>query len=136
MLAYTLGIPDPEDSGRWQVALDSAGHGLWDWDIAANRIFRSESWLAMLGYTADDVPDANLESALALVHPDDQAMVRQRMEAYVAGQTGNFLAELRINDGHGHWIWVRARGRADRSRSRMAPEGNTSWMFSSGRRPA
>ncbi|MCA0395262.1 MAG: EAL domain-containing protein, partial [Proteobacteria bacterium] len=34
------------------------------------------------------------------------------MEAYVAGQTGNFLAELRINDGHGHWIWVRARGRA------------------------
>ncbi len=59
VLAYTLGIPDPEGASRWQVALDGAGHGLWDWDIAANRIFRSESWLAMLGYTADEAPDVS-----------------------------------------------------------------------------
>ena len=111
VLAYTLGIPDPEDSGRWQVALDSAGHGLWDWDIAANRIFRSESWLAMLGYTADDVPDANLESALALVHPDDIERVRAAVRAHLDGHSPMYAGEHRVRHADGSWRWVRDSGR-------------------------
>src|SRR5690606_11124622 len=75
-VAYTLSIPDPEGASRWQVALDGAGHGLWDWDIGAIRIFRSETWRAMLGFTADDAPDSSLESALAMVRPEDVDRLR------------------------------------------------------------
>src|SRR5690606_28336676 len=71
VLAYTLSIPDPDGNSRWQVALDSAGHGLWDWDLGVDRIFRSDSWLAMLGYSTDEAPANGLETRMALVHPDD-----------------------------------------------------------------
>lgn len=111
VLAYTLGIPDPEGVARWQVALDSAGHGLWDWDIAANRLFRSESWLAMLGYTADDAPDASLESALSLVHPDDIERVRRAVHAHLDGHAGVYAGEHRVRHRDGSWRWVRDSGR-------------------------
>lgn len=111
VLAYTLGIPDPEGSGRWQVALDSAGHGLWDWDIAANRLFRSESWLAMLGYTVEDAPDTSLESALSLVHPDDIERVRQSVRAHLDGRSDVYVGEHRVRHCDGSWRWVRDSGR-------------------------
>lgn len=111
VLAYTLGIPDPEGASRWQVALDGAGHGLWDWDIAANRIFRSESWLAMLGYTADEAPDASLESALALVHPDDIERVRRNLHEHLDGQVDVYVGEHRVRHRDGSWRWVRDSGR-------------------------
>jgi diguanylate cyclase (GGDEF)-like protein/PAS domain S-box-containing protein len=111
VLAYTLGIPDPDDAGRWQVALDSAGHGLWDWDIAANRLFRSESWLAMLGYTADEAPDTSLESALGLVHPDDLERVRKAVQAHLEGHSAVYVGEHRVRHCDGSWRWVRDSGR-------------------------
>lgn len=111
VLAYTLSIPDPDGASRWQVALDSAGHGLWDWDIAANRIFRSESWLSMLGYTAEDAPDDSMETAFALVHPDDVERARANMRSHLAGHTGAYVCEHRVRHADGGWRWVRDSGR-------------------------
>ena len=111
VLAYTLSIPDPEGASRWQVALDSAGHGLWDWDIGANRIFRSESWLAMLGYTAEDVAEGGLEAAMALVHPDDLERVRGAVRAHLEGRTDVYACEHRLRHCDGRWRWVRDSGR-------------------------
>ncbi|KAF1685633.1 histidine kinase [Pseudoxanthomonas broegbernensis] len=111
VLAYTLSIPDPDGSSRWQVALDSAGHGLWDWDIGANRIFRSDSWLAMLGYTAEEAPENGLETALALVHPDDIERVRASVQAHLDGRVGAYACEHRVRHRDGGWRWVRDSGR-------------------------
>ena len=111
VLAYTLSIPDPEGASRWQVALDSAGHGLWDWDIGANRIFRSDSWLAMLGYTAEDVAGGGLEAALSLVHPDDLERVRESVRAHLEGRTDVYVCEHRLRQCDGSWRWVRDSGR-------------------------
>ncbi|WP_430347306.1 hypothetical protein [Stenotrophomonas sp. NRRL B-14846] len=44
MLAFTLSIPEPvpvDGGGRWELALDSAGHSLWDWDIPSDRVART-----------------------------------------------------------------------------------------------
>ncbi|MBD9368331.1 EAL domain-containing protein [Xanthomonas sp. XNM01] len=111
VLAYTLSVPDPEGASRWQVALDSAGHGLWDWDIASNRIFRSETWLAMLGHTADTVSEYGLEAALALVHPDDVVRVRDSIRLHLEGRTDSYACEHRLRHRDGSWRWVRDSGR-------------------------
>ena len=110
-IAYTLSIPDPEGASRWQVALDSAGHGLWDWDIGANRIFRSETWRAMLGFTAEDMLDSSLESALAMVHPEDVERLRQTLRAHLDGRTDAYTCEHRVRHCNGSWRWVRDSGR-------------------------
>jgi len=111
VLAYTLSIPDPHGASRWQVAMDSARHGLWDWDIGANRFFRSEGWLAMLGYTAGDVAEGGLEVALSLVHPDDLDRVRDAVQAHLEGLTDTYNCEYRLRRCDGSWRWVRDSGR-------------------------
>lgn len=110
-VAYTLSIPDPEGGSRWQVALDSAGHGLWDWDIGANRLFRSETWRAMLGFTVEDAPDSSLESALAMVHPDDVERLRAALREHLDGRTDAYASEHRLRHCNGSWCWVRDSGR-------------------------
>src|SRR5690606_2483608 len=110
-IAYTLSIPDPDGASRWQVALDSAGHGLWDWDIGANRIFRSETWRAMLGFTVEDAPDSSLESALAMVHPDDVERVRRTLREHLDGRTDAYACEHRVRHCNGSWRWIRDSGR-------------------------
>lgn len=110
VMAYTLSIPDPEGAGRWQVALDSAGHGLWDWDISGNSIYRSEIALALLGYPADDATLA-ATSVLDLVHADDRERVAAVLREHLDGLTPAFTCEYRVRHGDGRWRWIRDSGR-------------------------
>ncbi|MDH5822736.1 EAL domain-containing protein [Luteimonas sp. RD2P54] len=113
-VAYTVSVPEPDGASRWQAALDSAGHGLWDWDVAGNRTFRSRSWRAMLGYEAgsgDDALDEGLDAALSLVHPEDIARVRERLADHLEGRTPTYVCEHRLRHRDGSWRWVRDSGR-------------------------
>lgn len=40
---------------RWQMALDSTGDGLWDWNPITNTVFFSSQWKSMLGYEEHDI---------------------------------------------------------------------------------
>jgi diguanylate cyclase (GGDEF)-like protein/PAS domain S-box-containing protein len=110
VLAYTLSIPDPEGASRWQVALDSAGHGLWDWDIAANTIHRSESSLALLGYQPGE-PAVDGAGALDLVHDEDRERVRSALDDHLQGRSRAFGCEYRVRHSDGRWRWIRDSGR-------------------------
>src|SRR5690606_33035846 len=135
VLAFTLSVPDPDGGSRGQVALDSAGHGLWDWDIGVDRIFRSDSWLAMLGYSTEDAPDNGLETAMALVHPDDIERVRASVQEHLTGRADAYVCEHRVRRRDGGWRWVRDSGRvvawsADGRPLRMRSEEHTSELQS------
>ena len=41
---------------RWLEAMEAAGHGVWDWDVAAGKTLRSRHYHEMLGYEADEIP--------------------------------------------------------------------------------
>ncbi|MET0289535.1 MAG: EAL domain-containing protein [Pseudoxanthomonas sp.] len=111
LLAYTLTVPEPDGASRWQVALDSAGHGLWDWDLPSNALYRSENWRAMLGYPADAPDGRGLDNILSLVHPDDIEHVRESVRAHLAGSTETYRCEHRVRGHDGGWHWVRDSGR-------------------------
>ena len=89
---------------RLKLALWATGERYWDYDVATGKLHR-----LML-----DAPGSMAEDAVPitdLVHPDDQTATIERLDAYLAGQTRTFLAELRVADGEGGWVWMRARGR-------------------------
>jgi len=113
LLAFTLSIPEPTGSAvasRWEIGLDSAEHGLWDWDIAADVVYRSERWKRMLGYDEQSLPP-NLAALSDLMHPEDHPRVSEAVRAHLAGETDGYTAEFRLRQRDGEWRWILDRGR-------------------------
>ncbi|MEJ7933703.1 EAL domain-containing protein [Sphingobium sp. AN558] len=99
-----------ESEGRFRLAVQAAGLGIWDFDIETGARTWSPELRAMLGL-ADDVP-ATQECAMALVHPDDRSIL-QNMMATVARReaTTHFEATLRIHRADdGALRWIRSMG--------------------------
>lgn len=98
-----------ESEHRWKFAIDGAGDGLWDWNIAENTLYVSTRWKAMLGYDADEIDDG-VAAFWARVHPHDQAHTAQALQAHLAGETPVFNVEHRLRHKDGRWIWMQDRG--------------------------
>ncbi|RZK99441.1 MAG: PAS domain S-box protein [Rubrivivax sp.] len=95
---------------RWKFALDGAGDGVWDWDAAADRIFYSQRWKAMLGHEDLDIGD-QVSELTDRIHPDDRAPVVAALNAYLAQDQGLFQAEFRMRHKLGHDVWILSRGK-------------------------
>jgi PAS domain S-box-containing protein len=98
---------------RLAFALDGAGYGVWDWDIAGGTVLYSDRWLQMHGFNREDIPE-RLEGWEQRVHPDDLALVKANMLDYFSGKTDTFTAEHRALCKDGSWKWVMDRGRVVR----------------------
>lgn len=112
-MAFTLSIPEPkgaDGTSRWEMGLDSADHGLWDWDIPADVVYRSERWTRMLGYSEQPPPN-NLTALSGLMHPEDHAHVSAAVQAHLEGRTDTYVAEFRLRQHDGQWRWILDRGR-------------------------
>lgn len=100
-----------ESQKRWQFALESSGFGVWDWDMAQDRIFYSEQWRQMLGYELqDEVPETNSDWRLVM-HPEDQPGVLSLVNDHLEGRSEAFSGEFRLRCKDGSWLWVLGRGR-------------------------
>ncbi|WMJ69143.1 bifunctional diguanylate cyclase/phosphodiesterase [Stenotrophomonas sp. 24(2023)] len=109
LLAFTLSVPEPvpdDAGGRWALALDSAGHGLWDWDIPSDRVHRTPVLVDDGGTSADTAG-----ALFARVHPDDLPATRQALDAHLAGQLPQYSAQFRFRQADGQYRWVLDRGR-------------------------
>lgn len=103
LLAFTLSIPEPvpvDGGGRWELALDSAGHSLWDWDIPSDRVARTPA----LG-------DETATAMLSRVHGDDIVQVRAALDEHLRGLSEQYSAQFRFRQADGQWRWVLDRGR-------------------------
>ncbi|WP_317204904.1 ATP-binding protein [Janthinobacterium sp.] len=97
-----------ESEQRWHFALEGAGDGVWDWDIAAATVLYSPRCLELLGFEGGR---ALLPSGLweGHVHPDELAGGLAALHACLRGQSAQFLHEHRFRVGAG-WRWLLARG--------------------------
>ncbi|WP_291210124.1 PAS domain-containing sensor histidine kinase [Hydrogenophaga sp.] len=93
----------------WKLALESAGDGVWDWNICTGEEFFSNSIRAMFGYAEDDI--ANLSAELdARTHPDDVQQMQLDRQAHFDGLVPVYRNEHRIRCKDGSWKWVLSRG--------------------------
>ena len=98
-----------EQAQVWKRALESAGDGVWDWDLVTGIELLSPACKAMYGFAPDELPD--LPSALdERTHPDDVPSMRAAREAHFAGHTPRYVHEHRLRCKDGQWKWVLSRG--------------------------
>ncbi|TIS97667.1 PAS domain-containing protein, partial [Mesorhizobium sp.] len=93
----------------WELALERAHLGVWDWDLASGDCFYSAMWSQMLGYGEDELVETS-DLWLQLTHPDDRERAVASGERHIAGQTDLIETELRLKHKSGHWVWVLDRG--------------------------
>jgi diguanylate cyclase (GGDEF)-like protein/PAS domain S-box-containing protein len=93
---------------RLNFALDCAGEGVWDWDIAANTVFYSKRFKEILGLDPRD--PAGYEFWWSHIHPDDVTRVRAHLLACLAEPDILCIDVHRVHHASGRWIWIEARG--------------------------
>ena len=94
----------------WRFALDGAGYGVWDWNIAAATLTFSQRSQEML--ELPPVIQGDIQSAwLARVHPDDQVAAINEMREHLRGDATAYAGEYRVRRSDGHYQWLLTRGR-------------------------
>jgi diguanylate cyclase (GGDEF)-like protein/PAS domain S-box-containing protein len=94
-----------EAEERWQFALESAGHGVWDWNPQSGEVFFSPAWKRMLGY-ADDEVSHSIDAWRSMLHPDDLPLVHAAIEQHFGGATDLYKIAYRIRAKDGDYRWV------------------------------
>src|SRR4051812_18761613 len=95
---------------RHALALKGSNDGVWDWDVAGDRIFYSARFKEMLGYGEAEIGEARGEW-LGRVHPDERAALPQALAAHLPRASGeHFESEPRAQhrDGESRWMLARA----------------------------
>ncbi len=93
--------------------------GLWDWNLATNRVHFSPRWLSLVGsdeHRVGNTPDAWLKR----VHPDDIGEVRRQIDEHLAGRAREFDLPHRLLHGDGTYRWTSCHGVVLRNESGQA----------------
>lgn len=97
------------DEERWQLALESAGDGVWDWYPQTGVEILSKRLKDIYGYAEEDIADLPDELDRR-THPDDIAKMLKDRQAHFNGQTPFYTNEHRVLCKDGHWKWILTRG--------------------------
>jgi diguanylate cyclase (GGDEF)-like protein/PAS domain S-box-containing protein len=95
---------------RLALATSGANDGLWDWDVAANRVHYSPRWNAMLGLPEEEI-DGRIEAWTGRVPEPDRTLLSAALEEHwTEGGDSTFEFEHRIlhQDGDYRWVLCRA----------------------------
>ncbi|HRO61233.1 MAG TPA: PAS domain-containing protein [Burkholderiaceae bacterium] len=101
-----------ESEERYQLAVDGANEGLWDWDLPTDMLFLSPRAQEILWRKAEGESRRPRREWIGLTdyHPDDVPRVRAAISAHLHGTTRLFDTEYRLRHHDGSWHWYRQRG--------------------------
>ena len=96
-------LKDSEE--RWKFALESAGHGVWDWNIQTGEAHYSKLWKEMIGFTESEIGNSSTEWSNR-VHPEDMPVVMATLQSHLDGKTLSIVSEFRMLCKDGRWKWT------------------------------
>lgn len=98
-----------ESREHLSLALKGAEIGVWDWDIVSGNMFYDRTWGEMLGFKPYEMRyDEDFWESL--IHPDDKAEAKEKLEAHLRGETNIYEHEYRICTKSGTYKWILDKG--------------------------
>ncbi|HEX7568709.1 MAG TPA: EAL domain-containing protein [Anaerolineaceae bacterium] len=94
---------------RYSLAARGANDGIWDWDLETNRVYYSQRWKQLLGYS-DSTISVSPDEWLGRIHPEDVKYVREDIATYLRGSIPQLISEHRIMHRNGSYRWFLVRG--------------------------
>lgn len=99
-----------EANERFDLAVEGANAGIWDWDIRNNNMYWSPRFLTILGIN-DSTFKASFDDFKRRLHPDDVDNVVNAVNNHLKCKAP-YEVEYRLKGDHGKYVWLNARGQA------------------------
>ena len=96
---------------RWHLAVSGANDGIWDWEPDSGKVYFSERWKTMLGYSGDEI-GSTVEEWISHIHPDDLERTMAEVQKHLRGETAFYECEHRLRCKNGDYKWILDRGSA------------------------
>lgn len=100
---------------RHELAARGADLGLWDWDLASDKVYFSPRGRTMLGLDENETIDV-IDDWVKRVHEADRPDLMEAVQRHLSGATPAFSHEYRLRDHDGSSRWLLSRGMAVRNR--------------------
>lgn len=92
---------------RFRLASQAVQSVIYDWDMASDRVSRSQELVNLLGFSNDDEGVANNQWFVSRVHPEDKARALAILKRAIDNGADRFEDEMRLQHKDGHYIWAR-----------------------------
>jgi diguanylate cyclase (GGDEF)-like protein/PAS domain S-box-containing protein len=102
-----------EKEQQYALVTQAANDGIWDWNWQTRSIYFSPRWLAILGYTLDELQPTPQEW-VERIHVEDKARFEVELKKHLSGEAAFFRSEYRICHKDGTYRWVLSQGLAVR----------------------
>jgi PAS domain S-box-containing protein len=99
---------------HWQIALDTAGIGIWEIDFAKNRCSYSDTFFKLLGRKPGSL-GMEIDGWHNLIHPDDWPRIQQTLLTCLSefAKSGEIQRPIdwiyRMRHADGRWLWLLSR---------------------------
>lgn len=99
-----------EVTERYDVALEGASVGLWDWNIKTGDLFWSDRFLEIAGMEAPTSPPKFIDF-IDRIHHNDHALALNALSKHIENKEP-YDIEYRLRQDNGKFIWIHAKGQA------------------------
>ncbi len=96
---------------RFKLALEASLGGIWDRDLARDRVYFGENWHTSLGYSDRESLNGAANLWESLIHPQDKQRVVTARDNHFNGKTARYEVEYRVRNKSGEWEWILSRGK-------------------------
>ena len=104
---------------RFQLAVEGAEEGIWDWNLATSELYHSARMWEMLGYSAGELPNER-QAWDAITNPEDIVTFKAEMVKHFKDPAHEFEVVVRLRARNGDWRWILSRGKAGRDKNGRA----------------
>ncbi len=100
-----------QEGNTLRSIIDGTRIGTWEWNVQTGATVFNERWADIVGHTLAELAPININTWLALAHPDDLATSHDLLERHFRGQLDHYECVSRMRHKDGRWVWVQDRGR-------------------------
>jgi len=100
-----------ERKQQLELALQTTGAGVWEWDIKTGEASFDERWANIIGYSLQELKPLSIETWRQHAHPEDLEKSNRLLKEHWEGNLDQYICESRMRHKKGHWVWVRDTGK-------------------------
>lgn len=104
----TVEIELKKSQERFELAMEAAQDGLYDWNLLTNEIYYSPAWKRMLGYKDHELAN-NLSVWEQLTQPQDLEKAREMQNELIRRERDRFEMEFKMKHKNGQWVDILSR---------------------------